>query len=82
MLFGDKTMFTALDRIAAARSAPLTHRVTTILAGGAERTHDTRSLDTAENYAFGERRKIGRDLIDRSTGKTVRVVEVAVSEIA
>lgn len=74
-------MFAALDLIAAARSAPLTHRVTTTFADGAERTHDTRSLSTAENYAFGERLKIGRDLIDREARKTVRVIEVSVSEI-
>jgi hypothetical protein len=77
-----KQMFTALDRIAAARSAPLTHRVTTTYADGAERTHDTRSADTAENYAFGERNKIGRKLIDRETQKTVTVVAVTVAPIA
>ena len=74
-------MFSVMDRIAAAQSAPLTHRVTTTFADGASRTHDTRSLATAENYATGERHKIGRDLISRETGKTVRVIEVSVSEI-
>lgn len=75
-------MFTALDRIAAARAAPLTHRVTTTFADGAKRWHDTRSAATAEVYADGERRKIGRKLIDRETQKTVTVASVTVAPIA
>jgi len=79
-------MLTALDRIAAARIAPLTHRVTTTYADGATRTHDTRSAATAEVFAVGERRKIGRDLISRnadlSAGPVVRVVSVEIAEIA
>lgn len=65
-------------RIAAALAAPLTHRVVTTYEGGAKRTHETRSMATAENYAVGERRKIGLDLIDRETGKTVRVASVTI----
>jgi len=57
---------------------PLTHRVTTLYAGGGVKTHDTRSLGAAENFAKGESRKIGRDLIDRATGETVRVIAVMV----
>lgn len=75
-------MISAMDLIAAAQAAPLTHRVTTIYTDGAERTHDTRSLATAENYATGERRKIGRDLINRETGATVRVTDVTVAPIS
>lgn len=79
-------MFKAFDLIAAAQAAPLTHRVTTNYADGATRTHDTRSLATAENYATGERRKIGRDLISRNpdltAGPVVRVVSVEIAEIA
>jgi len=79
-------MFTALDRIAAARTAPLTHRVTTTFADGAKRAHDTRSAATAEVFAVGERRKIGRDLISRNVdltaGPVVRVVSVEIAEIA
>jgi hypothetical protein len=67
--------------IAAALAAPKTHKVVTIYADGAVKHFDTRNLASAENHAIGERRKIGRDLIDRMTGKTVRVVSVAVSEI-
>ena len=57
---------------------PLTHRVTTVYEGGAIKTHDTRSEAQAENFATGERRKIGRDLIDRDTGNIVSVVSVSV----
>lgn len=67
--------------IAAALAAPKTHRVVTTYAGGKTRWHDTRSLATAENYADGERRKIGRKLIDRESGTTVRVVSVNVSAL-
>lgn len=69
---------TALDRINAALAMPHTHAVVTTFADGAERRFTTRCLASAENHAVGERRKIGRDLINRETGKTVRVVSVKV----
>jgi hypothetical protein len=65
--------------LAAQLARPLTHRVTTTYASGATRTHDTRSAAQAENYAVGERRKVGRDLINRMTGETVRVTSVTIS---
>jgi hypothetical protein len=52
--------------------------VVTAYAGGATRTHETASHGAAENYAVGERRKIGRDLIDRGTGSIVRVTAVTI----
>jgi hypothetical protein len=67
--------------ISAALAAPKTHRVVTIYADGRTKIHETRSLVTAENYAIGERRKIGRELIDRASGKTVRVVSVVIETI-
>lgn len=67
--------------LAAQLAKPLTHRVTIAYQSGATRIHDTRSLAQAENYAIGERRKIGRDLINRLTGETVRVISVTVSRI-
>lgn len=67
--------------IAAALAMPKTHRVVTTYADGTTRQHETRNLASAENHAVGERRKIGRDLIDRETGNTVRVVSVTVSPI-
>ena len=68
-------------RIAAALTAPKTHRVTTTYADGRVRTFDTRSLATAENHAITERGNIGRDLISRETGETVRKVSVEVSAL-
>lgn len=68
----------ALAKINAALAAPMTHVVVTRYADGAERRHEVRSLAAGENFATGERRKIGRDLISRETGETVRVVAVEV----
>jgi len=67
--------------IAAALSAPKTHAVVTRFADGGERRHETRDAASAENYAVGERRKIGRDLISRETGKPVRVVSVEIAAL-
>lgn len=60
---------------------PLTHRVTTVYASGVTKIHDVRSLGMAENWAIGERRKIGRDLISRETGETVRVIAVTIKAL-
>lgn len=61
---------------------PLTHRVTTVYEGGAVKTHDTRSLAQAKTYAdFVARPRIGRTLIDRETGATVRVIAVTVDAL-
>jgi len=67
--------------IAAALTAPKTHKVVTTYADGTVREFATRSLQTAENHAVLDRRKIGRNLISRETGDTVRVVSVAVEAI-
>jgi hypothetical protein len=67
--------------IAAALAAPKTHKVVTTYADGTVKRFDTRNLASAENHAVLERRKVGRDLIDRITGKSVRVVSVTVSDI-
>lgn len=64
-----------LNRVAA---MPHTHVVVTRYMDGAERRHETRNIQSAETFAIGERRKIGRDLISRETGKTVRIVAVNV----
>jgi hypothetical protein len=68
--------------VAAALAAPKTHEVVTTFASGAVRTFATRSLGSAEMHAVLERRKVGRELINRETGETVRVVAVTVREIA
>lgn len=62
--------------IKAQLAKPITHNVVTRFADGTERAYGARSMGAAENYAIGERRKIGRDLISRETGDTVRVVAV------
>ena len=65
-------------KIAAALAMPHTHNVVTHFADGTTRKHSTRSEATAENYAFGERRKIGKSLINRETGATVQIVAVTI----
>lgn len=67
--------------IAAALAAPKTHAVVTTYADGKVRRFETRNEPSAENHAVGERSKVGRNLIDRDTGKTVRVVSVIVERI-
>lgn len=64
--------------IAAMLARPMTHEVVTIFADGKTRSFPVRSLAQAENYAVGERRKIGRDLVNRDTGATVCVIAVEV----
>jgi hypothetical protein len=64
--------------IAAAMARPMTHVVLTRYADGTIKRHETRGAAQAANWAIGEDRKIGRDLIDRATGKTVRVVAVEI----
>lgn len=67
--------------IAAALAAPKTHVVLTRYANGSTKRHETASASQAENFAIGERRKVGRDLIDRTAGGTVRVASVEIEEI-
>lgn len=65
-----------------ALAAPHTHEVLTKYADGRVRRFTTRNLTSAEMHAVIERRKIGRDLTDRETLATVRVVAVVVRPIA
>lgn len=71
----------ALDLIAAAAAAPKTHKVVTNYADGSVYEHLTRSAKTAENWAYGERFKIGKNLIDRMSGKPVKVLIVDIIEL-
>lgn len=71
----------AMALIQAALAQPKTHRVVTAYLDGRTRIHETRSAATAEAHAFGERRKIGRKLIDRDTGKIIQVVSVVVEPL-
>lgn len=68
------------QRLAAIAAAPKPLKVVTTYECGKTRTLEVRSMAAGETYAFGERRKIGRDLIDRETGRTVRVVSVEILE--
>lgn len=76
----------ALDLIAREMAKPMTHVVLTRYADGAVKRHETRGAKQAENWAIGERRKIGRKLISRNAdmtaGPLVEVVGVEVLEIA
>lgn len=75
----------AMQMIEAALAMPHTHAVVTKFADGKERRFTTRNLASAENYAIGERRKIGRCLISRNEdlkdGPIVRVVSVSIEAI-
>lgn len=64
--------------IARMQSMPKAFAVVTRFADGTTRSHETATRGQAENYKVGEARKIGRDLINRETGATVRVVSVEV----
>jgi len=68
--------------IARMMAMPKTRSVVTRFADGTERRHDVATQGQAENYAIGERRKIGKALINRDTGATVRVVAVDIVAIA
>lgn len=68
--------------LAAQFARPLTHRVTVAFEDGTTRTHDCRSAGAAENYATGERRKIGKTLLSRETGAPVaRVIAVTIEAL-
>lgn len=69
------------SRIAAALAAPKTHAVLTLRDDGGVTRHETRSLKTAENHAVGERRKVGRQFLDRATDRPYRVVGVEIVKI-
>lgn len=60
---------------------PKAFRVVTSYADGRTREHLTATRGQADNWAVGERRKIGRDLIDRESGLTVQVTSVDVVSI-
>jgi hypothetical protein len=67
--------------IAAALAKPFTHKVVTVFADGSIKEHQTRGEHEANNWAIGERRKVGMRLIDRETGEARLRVRVTVEVI-
>ncbi len=68
-------------RLEALAAAPRTHRVTMTYACGKVRTYDARSMREAQATASRESASIGKDKIERETGRAVRMVSVVVSAI-
>lgn len=66
----------------AALAAPATHVVRTCYESGKVRRLETRNAASAASHAERERRKVGKSLIDRLSGATVRVVAVDVLSLA
>lgn len=66
----------AMDLIRRELAKAKTHEVVTIYECGKVRRLETTSLAAAETHAIGERRKIGRQLVDRESGRAVKVVSV------
>lgn len=67
-----------IDRM---QSMPKAFEVVTLFADGTSRSHQTATLGQADNYAVGEKRKIGRALMNRDTGDIVSVVSVEVAAL-
>ncbi len=67
--------------IATRLAAPKKFEVVTLFADGTSRSFKTETRGQADNYAVGEKRKIGRSLINRETGSTVEVVDVYVDQL-
>jgi len=67
--------------IARMQAIPKAFEVVTLFADGTTRRHVTATRGQADNYAVGESRKIGRDLLNRDTGATVHVVDVYVAAL-
>lgn len=62
-------------------AAPKQFEVVTLFADGSSRKFETETRAQAENYAVGEKRKVGRILKSRETDAEVRVVDVYVAAI-
>lgn len=67
--------------IAKMQSMPKAFEVVTLFADGTSRAHQTATRGQADNYSVGEKRKIGRTLLNRDTGATVEVVDVYVAAL-
>jgi hypothetical protein len=69
------------ERIEMLRNMPKAWRVTTHYADGSTMVHDAALEVQAQNWAVGERRKIGRKLIERATGTERSITSVTISRI-
>ncbi|MBY3333765.1 hypothetical protein HFN98_24550 [Rhizobium laguerreae] len=67
--------------IARRLAAPKQFEVVTLYADGTSHSHPTETRAQADKHAVGERRKVGRSLINRATGVAVEVVDVYVSAL-
>ena len=65
-------------KLARILAQPITHNVVVTYRDGTSRSLGVRGAKAAENNARGERRLIGRPLIDRETGRTVHVASVEI----
>lgn len=71
----------AVSLISKLQAMPKTFAVVTRFTDGTERRYETATFGQAENYQRGESHKIGRDLINRHTGATVRVESVEIVKL-
>ncbi len=67
--------------IATRSSAPKAFRAVTTYDNGTERMHETETESQAQNWAIGERQKIGIPFVDRDSGEPVMRVSVTVEAI-
>lgn len=72
---------TTASLIARMQAMPKAFEVVTLFADGTSRAHQTVTRGQADNYATGERRKVGKFLLNRDTGAEVCVVDVYVAAL-
>lgn len=68
----------AMDLINAALAAPKTHATIITYSDGSQHYYEHRSELVANNHLKNYRGQMGRDLISRTTGKTIRLVSCEV----
>lgn len=71
----------AIARLNALQNMPKTHAVLTAYDNGDTLRHETRSATSAEMYAVGERRKIGKTFISRETDQPRTVMSVEITTL-
>lgn len=69
------------ERLDALRSAPKVWRVVTRYSDGSEMVREMPLEAMARNWEIGERRKMGRELIERATGIKRRIESVMVEKL-